>query len=236
MIDADLVARQVAPDFLSDYERAVWILSDRNARRRMLNEARWRIVEDARRHEKNLRRVEPEVPVPAVPSQEECQQLLTANPGALDAMAQRARDQFNRVSRLDGAPQRTLAYRWQEFRQAMANQTPARMLQICAEAEAYYIEFGNRDDLALLGWQEAEAERHAVQARTEEANRIRGLIFDPGRYLGQLADRGIVLGATGNGEALRATGNVAALSSTDRDVINAHRAEIIATLRIAEEL
>jgi hypothetical protein len=238
LTDLDLVQRSEAPDWLPPFERVTWRLSDRNARRRMLNEFRQRQQEDSFRHAESLRRAAAHqpVPVPVVPDQERCQEMVIANPAAYAAMSERARDAYNRVRRMEGAPLRQLDNRWEEFKRALTGQPPWRRLQVVCEAESYFIDQANSDDLSHRGWLESEAMRQAVQAASEERNARAGLAFSPGKFVGELARKGMLLLVMGDGGSLRGAGNLSALTQSDRDAIAAHKADLIDFLQRTEQL
>jgi len=236
--DADLVIQSVAPEWLSAHDRIIWRLSDVPSRRRLLNEARWAQVEDTRRHEESKRRAEARQPiqVPTIPNAEQCREMVLAHPGLYAQVSERARNAFNRVRRMEGAPLRALDHRWEQFRRDLNGQPSWRQLQIVTECEAYFISEANADDLSHRGWLEAEAARVATQQHAAEVNCLQGRSFDPGRFVAQLSAKGVQLVANGSGDAIRGAGNLSNLTQADRDAIAAHKADLVDFLQRMEQL
>ena len=128
--DHDLVFSPSAPEIVTGFDRMLWPRKTVNERRLLLNQLRQCQMEDAFRHQRSLEQAAARqpVPVPTVPSGEQCHELVLTNPGLYAQVSERARDAYNRVRRMEGAPLRALDNRWEEFRRALAGQQPWRQL------------------------------------------------------------------------------------------------------------
>jgi hypothetical protein len=228
---------------ISDWDRVRWPLADRTERRRMQGRAVARIQDEFSRETNRREQAAEEArdaaraELPPIPSLEDCTALIVGNPDNLRTMQLRALHAYRICRSYPAAPIGRIDSAWTAFRQSLANQTAARMLQLACAAEHFFLELAlHKNEFSHMSWTDAENRRQSIELAHAEQQRLTGQSFDAAKFISNLASRGIRLQLKGEFNSIRITGNAGAVTAADRLRIEQHRTVVADALRLSEEV